>query len=367
MYSRKKNGDALRDKMRNITGSWRTGKFLPLSLRPFSANSYALSKVWFRCSTVNLREGDISQINSSIKKWLYSDLLFKPEELLLFRHASQGGLGLISVKLKAQAHFLRTFLDLAANPSYLNSMYLNAIYRSKVLGEEIACPPLPPYYQNSMFALIREAIHSGHQVSTMRTKQWYLFLHKREFSSSPDDDQPCAPLPCKIQILEPNILWDRVWWRIRHPSLHSEVQSFGWMLVHRLLPVEEKIHNKIGNIDASCRYFCPGNILASLEHCLFECCLTEDIGSWVFTLVKASDPTACANSILSLDFHGPEHLLWIVLNSLHFSWKNRRLGKLATMQDLLFTLKYDLEILATTSFTTMAAEVLSLLAQYDPP
>ena len=168
--------------------------------------------------------------------------MFKPEELLLFRSAKQGGLELISVKLKAQALLLRTFLDLATNPSYLNSMYLNAIYRSKVLDEDIACPPLPPYYQNSMFSLIKEAIQAGHLVSTMRTKQWYLFLHEREYSSPLGNEQPSAPLPCKVEILEPNILWDRVWRRVRHPSLNSEVQSFGWMLVHRLLPVEEQIH-----------------------------------------------------------------------------------------------------------------------------
>ena len=87
--TRKENGNNLRGKIANLVGCWRTGKFLPLSFRPHSVNTYALSKVWFRSST--LREGDYNAMNSSIKKWLYSDLLFKPEQLLLHRPANKGG------------------------------------------------------------------------------------------------------------------------------------------------------------------------------------------------------------------------------------------------------------------------------------
>ena len=104
--TRRKNGETLKMKVGNLMGSWRAGKFMPLTLRPFSANIFALSKVWFRSSTVNLRESDFDAINSSIKKWLYADLLLKPEELLLYRPTYFGGLGLTSVKLKSAAFLL---------------------------------------------------------------------------------------------------------------------------------------------------------------------------------------------------------------------------------------------------------------------
>ena len=76
--TRGKNGEILQKKLSSLLGSWRTGKFMPLLLRPLSANTFALSKVWFRCATVNLREADFLAFNSSIKKWLYSDLLLIP-------------------------------------------------------------------------------------------------------------------------------------------------------------------------------------------------------------------------------------------------------------------------------------------------
>ena len=111
--TRRKNGETLQQKIKNLSGSWRAGKFMPLCLRPYSANTFALSKVWFRSATVNLRGSDFSVINSSIKKWLYADLLLNPEEVILFRPVSLGGLGLTSVKLKSMAFLIKTFLELA--------------------------------------------------------------------------------------------------------------------------------------------------------------------------------------------------------------------------------------------------------------
>ena len=116
--TRGKNGEILQKKLSCLLGSWRTGKFMPLLLRPLSANTYALSNVWFQCATVNLREADFLAFNSSIKKWLYSDLLIKPEESTLFRPVWYGGLGLASVKHKSIAFLIRTFLELAANPRW---------------------------------------------------------------------------------------------------------------------------------------------------------------------------------------------------------------------------------------------------------
>ena len=52
--TRKVNGDQLQSRFNNTVGPWKAGRFMPLTLRPFSANNYALSKVWFKCSSINL-------------------------------------------------------------------------------------------------------------------------------------------------------------------------------------------------------------------------------------------------------------------------------------------------------------------------
>ena len=82
-------------------------------------------------------------------------------------------------------------------------------------------------------------------------------------------------------------------------------------------------------------------------------------------LVRASDPNASVKDLLLLDFEGPDHLIWIVLNSLYFCWNNRRVGKIVLVQDLFNTLKYDLEILMSSIHSTLATEVLNVVTQYE--
>ena len=150
--TRRINGQTLQKKIGTLIGSWRAGKFMPLLLRPLSANIFALSKVWFRCASVNLLEADFSAVNSSLKKWLYADLLLKPDESILFRPVWYGGLGLASIKHKSVAYLIQTFLELAANPNYQHSPFLTSLYRVHVLGEDTSCPASPPYYSNQFLS-----------------------------------------------------------------------------------------------------------------------------------------------------------------------------------------------------------------------
>ena len=49
--TRKINCDILQEKVSNVVGPWRGGKFMPLNQRSFSLNSYCMSKLWFRCGS----------------------------------------------------------------------------------------------------------------------------------------------------------------------------------------------------------------------------------------------------------------------------------------------------------------------------
>ena len=65
--TRKSNGDIVQQRVGNTINPWKAGKFMPLSMRPWSINCYVLSKVWFRCGSVDLRVSDLSAISSSVK------------------------------------------------------------------------------------------------------------------------------------------------------------------------------------------------------------------------------------------------------------------------------------------------------------
>ena len=82
--TRKLNMDEVQSRVQKCVASWKSGKFMPLVCRPFSLNTYCLSKVWFRTSSVDLRAGDVTAITSRVKSYCYQDLYQKPSEVLLY-------------------------------------------------------------------------------------------------------------------------------------------------------------------------------------------------------------------------------------------------------------------------------------------
>ena len=72
------NGNDLQEKIQRVIGSWKSGKFMPLSQRSHSLNTYCLSKVWFKCPSIELRVTDLAKITTLTKSWLFQEQLEKP-------------------------------------------------------------------------------------------------------------------------------------------------------------------------------------------------------------------------------------------------------------------------------------------------
>ena len=178
VQTRKVNGDQLQSRVKNTVGPWKSGKFMPITIRPYSANTFALSKVWFKCNSINLRLCDITTINSQVKSWLYQDCFEKPSEITLYRDNQDGGLGLHHVRLRAQALLIRSFMETAANPNFRHSLFHEILFRYHVQGEHtLPDPGLCPYYDKEFFATIRHYQESSPMnINVMTTKQWYCAL-----------------------------------------------------------------------------------------------------------------------------------------------------------------------------------------------
>ena len=126
--TRKANGDILQDRAKKTIGPWRAGRFMLLNLRPHSINTYAISKLMYRCNTIDLRIGDIKAFNKTIKSFLYANMIEKPDELTLHRNIDDGGLGLIHIQTRARAALLSTFLQTAIGKQFTRNHYHNHLY-----------------------------------------------------------------------------------------------------------------------------------------------------------------------------------------------------------------------------------------------
>ena len=111
-----------------------------------------MAKAWFKCSSMNLRSQDITSINSQVKSRLYQDSFEKLSDTDLYRDSKDGGLGLFNVKIRALALLIRSFLETAINPVFMNSLFHEVLFRFHVLDEiTLPEPFLPPYYDKEFF------------------------------------------------------------------------------------------------------------------------------------------------------------------------------------------------------------------------
>ena len=350
--TRKANGDILQTRIKNTVGPWKSGRFMPLSQRAFSANCYALSKVWFKCCVVNLRVQDITVITSQIKSWMYQDLLLKPSELVLYRGTDVGGLGLMCVKMRSLALLVRTFLETSINPKFRHSLFHEQLFRYHVLGESnLPDPGFTPYYDRDFFDLI---IHyknnSPLKIATMTTKQWYSVLLEDKVIMNPATEVSAATLiPVRIETIHPNTDWPAVWKLVRMKGLGSELISFQLKMLHSLLPTRDRVARLgLDEGQAGLCLHCRMDV-EDLTHCFFDCSRNMVVGLALLGCVQQIIPDLSADAAVRLDFRlrltDEENMaaLYILITGLKYIWEMRLTKKVV----LKYKMRADLEAMVS--------------------
>ena len=188
--TKNENGRILVKKVQDVTGSWKSGKFLALTSRPWSLNSFCLSKIWYRTACLEFKASDFDKIVSSMKSWLYQDCLLKPPEHVLYRDPKDGGLGLHHVKTRSKAILIHTFLAQTISSHYKRDHYLYALYRWHVLEDkDMINPGQPPYYSDSFFDAIKHIKETTNlNLSEITVKQWSRLLLERGITHNDSPD-----------------------------------------------------------------------------------------------------------------------------------------------------------------------------------
>ena len=368
--TRKANGDILQSRMKNTVGPWKGGRFMALTQRPFSANCYGLSKVWFKCGAVNLREGDIKSINSQVKSWLYQDLLLKPSELVLYRQPEDGGLGLFNVKFRALALLIRTFLETATNPNFQHSLYHEVLYRYHVLDEHtLTDPGLPPYYDKAFFSIIRHYKETGTlNISTMTIKQWYqVLMEDKVLMHQPTQDSPPALIPVRCETLIANSDWKKTWQLVRVKGLGSELASFLFKLVHGLLPTQDRVARlglANGDLVGTCLHcrLDPEDLL----HCFFGCTKSMvtslSLLGWIQHLVPHLSPEAALCLELRQELSEMEELAVVctLATGLKYIWEVRLAKKAVVTYKMRAEIEAKISILRRSRYV-MAGEIMETM------
>jgi hypothetical protein len=367
--TRKANGDIVQSRVSTTINAWKSGKFMDLSSRPWSLNTFALTKVWFKCHTVDLRITDISSITSKIKSWLYQDQLEKPEEMILFRPIKMGGLGLHNVRIKALASLIRTFLETSVNPSFLHNMYRTILFRVYVLQDDSISspPPMPPYYSVSFFNSFRWVRdNTTLNVATMTTAQWYRVLLELEVTMVDTETNSMEYRKSRSELSSPSTDWELTWGRARLKGLGSEATSFLWKLLHHIFPTEERVARILPNSSEYCRQ-CPTPTQANLEHCFFNCVSTNNVGRSLLQAIRLHDPAVTPAGLLRLEFTAEEAnempIVWVTAQTLLYMWGVRQNGRVVDLFTTRTVLETKINLLRETRFRNEHACIQEIVEQ----
>ena len=337
--TRKANFDMVQERVSSTVNSWKAGKFMPLSLRPWSINSYVLSKIWFKCGSVDLRVADTTAINSSVKSWLYADLWEKPSESVMCRPASYGGLGVASVKHKGQAVLIKTFLETAASPKFRHSLLHSIMFRFHIL-DDTSVPDLGylPYYPASFFQLIKHVhLETPLNILTMSISQWTRMLTEDGLTMM-EDNNVRKYIPCRSELSSPTTDWEQSWRLCRQAGLGSDLDSFNFKLLHGLLVTKQRINHLTPGTPATCSH-CQVCVQGDLQHALLHCSYNDGAGQALLSAVQE---------------HLPETSILMAI------WDKRLSKQRITLYEIRATLEARCLLLRETRFSNHHAKLLEL-------
>ena len=363
--TRKSNGDALQLRVENTIRPWKGGKFMPVTQRGWTINSYAQSKVWFRTRCVDLRVCDIKKITSSCKSWLYQDMFAKPEEMILHRPHHYGGLGMHSIKYKALAGFINTFLQTAANPLFRQNLLHNLLFRKNVLCEDVPGAPAtnPPYFTDEMFSIIKRVKEtSPMNIIHMKEKDWTRLLTEDYITMVSDvEDGPRYFSPCRAELNAMTTDWELSWANCRRSGVSPELASFLWLMLYDLLSTQARLHRMGSVISPKCKMQgCPDD--GTLQHELLHCSKNDGIGHLLVNSLQQSMPSLDPASILRLEFADQDEakalaMTWLTAITLSYIWKERQSGSSIRSYRVRAEIEQYINLLRTTRFKT-ALEIL---------
>ena len=148
-------------------------------------------------------------------------------------------------------------------------------------------------------------------VETMTLKEWYWSLVERYVTMVVEPGMERCYIPSRAEVASPNTDWEETWHLARIPGLSSDLTTFLWRLLHRLLPTQERLHHIT---PASTTNLCKACIIrgqdgdvdsgetGTLQHELMNCGQNDGAGDSLLKVLRLQIPGLTADKVLRLEF-----------------------------------------------------------------
>ena len=344
---------------------------MPLTMRPFSINTHCISKLLFRCGSVDLRLGDIKKINSDIKSWLFADQLEYPEEIILHRPRASGGLGLLNIKYKAMSEQIRIFLETAINPKFSPNLYHQSLFKWHVENiRDIPEPKKNPYISEEIYSEIKKVKAGGLlNIAKMTSGQWYRVLLESNVTMISDTNQTFKP--CRTESKNPQVDWESVWSLANLDGLCSIDKTFLWRMLHNIHPTQERLH-RLGMRNAPtpiCNH-CNLNSIDNLSHSLISCTNNAQVSDWLLKVVRPHVPQPVPAELVLLHLGHIEEdmklpLVWLIAQVLGQVWSSRKEKKRPQLYQTRAKIEAGIEILRKSRFIDASKKLKTMIEIAD--
>ena len=266
--------------------SWKERGLESMFQRAEAARTFAQSKLWYVSQVLPLPASFAKKMESLLSSFLFRG---KPERLKLcelYNPPSGGGLGLIDIRSKADALFLKQLtrmLHWEGGGSYKHLSYWLGAHLLQHLPSMMERSPVlhtapPPYHQYAL-DLLNEAFKYGmdpDKLEGVTAKRTYL-----EFT----DTLPEPKVTDKFTSV--NFPGD-VWPRLSYTSLTTEPRQIVFDSIHGLIRNRARLYEQERVGDPHCLQ-CPDQV-ADVEHIFCHCQLVRNSWLYVRNLVCQHQP-----------------------------------------------------------------------------
>ena len=308
--TRRINGEILTTTVKTKIASFKAGRFFPLICRPYAANMYVMSKLCYKAAILDLRCKDLRAIQSSIKSWIFQDMLLKPRESILHRDAVDGGMGLLHVQTRCQAVLAKTFVDQGHTAAPCDNLFLKSLYRAHIIEDlDKSCAKRPQYFPASLFAIIKK-VHKSLKgnIFNMSTNRWQHFILERGITHITNDNNgeiTLIPTPQEEQMT--NIDWEnsRILRQVRGLPPTNRSLILRWS--ENLHTNQERLY-KLGKAESAKCLLCSDNATDNRQH-LWFCNFNSTVNKAALRMIESTTEKACSpNQLCVFDFAIPTQL-----------------------------------------------------------
>jgi hypothetical protein len=247
---------------------------LNLAQRVRFVNVYLFSKLWFAAQILAPNGPHVKRINAIGAWFVWSGVIFRVLLATLTLPTLQGGWALHNVEVKCKTMLYYRLWTLSTSSETPTAVWLR---RWNLAGRQHNPPwnVTVPRALSYLRAFARDMAYVPPAELTESGKDFKLRLI-RTLQTMADNDRNRPEM--RIVTKYPGTQWNNVWNNLQHPVLNYSVKSTWYMVVHEIVPTNERMAAKqITTTDRCCR--CAR--LDSLPHRLSDC--QEEGCVWAWT------------------------------------------------------------------------------------